>query len=388
MKRIYYILIAILGLNSCGGSKKALDIGDYNTAVYKAVKALQRKETKEKDILTLQEAYPKAVERDMKEINQLKLEGAPESWERIYYIYKALDDRQELVKTVAPIQFEGREIDFEYADYQKNMVEAKQRAANFYYTNAKELMKNDDQTSNRKAYEQLKKIKKFYATYEDVEQLMEEAKFLGTSHALISIKNEAEYNFDRAYLAELLNFGIADLNSDWKNFYTNFNENINYDYDIIVSLTNTNFTEAIRERSEYVDKKVIKDGWEYVLDERGNVKKDSAGNDMKKEKFKTIECKVIKEIQKKSLIVIANIQYINKVTNQVVGNSRAEATENFVHESASAQGNTEALTDASKEAIKRNPIPFPSNEEMLNSVKINLRNSIKNSIKSNLNFIK
>ncbi len=388
MKRIYYILIAILGLNSCGGSKKALDIGDYNTAVYKAVKALQRKETKEKDILTLQEAYPKAVERDMKEINQLKLEGAPESWERIYYIYKALDDRQELVKTVAPIQFEGREIDFEYADYQKNMVEAKQRAANFYYTNAKELMKNDNQTSNRKAYEQLKKIKKFYATYEDVEQLMEEAKFLGTSHALISIKNEAEYNFDRAYLAELLNFGIADLNSDWKNFYTNFNENINYDYDIIVSLTNTNFTEAIRERSEYVDKKVIKDGWEYVLDERGNVKKDSAGNDMKKEKFKTIECKVIKEIQKKSLIVVANIQYIDKVTNQVVGNSRAEATENFVHESVSAQGNTEALTDASKEAIKRNPIPFPSNEEMLNSVKINLRNSIKNSIKSNLNFIK
>ncbi len=387
MKKIVYLLSILFILASCGGSKKYLDQGDYNTAVYKAVKSLQKNETKEKNILTLKEAYPKANELDLKRIAQLKLEGAPDSWDRIYQLYQGLDARQELVKTVAPLNLNGQEIDFEYSDYQKNIIESKLRAAQYHYSNAKQLMQKDDQASNRKAYESLMKVKGYYATYEDVDELLIEAKQLGTSHVLISIRNDSQYNFDRTYLAELLNFGIGDLNSTWKNYYTNYNENINYDYDVIINLTNFNFSEAIRERSEYVDKKQIKDGWEYELDAKGNVKKDSLGNDIKKEKFKTIECKVIKEVQKKSLTIIASIQYINKYNNQVVGTSRVEAVNNFIHESATALGNMDALSDISKEAIKKTAVPFPTNEDMVNKVQVSLRENIKNSIKNNSNYI-
>jgi len=387
MKKIVYLLATIFLLASCGGSKKYLDQGDYSTAVYKAVKSLQKNETKEKNILTLKEAYPKANDMDMKLITQLKLEGAPDSWDKIYQLYQNLDARQELVKTVAPLSLNGQEIDFEYKDYQKNIVESKLRAAQYHYSNAKQLMQNDDQASNRKAYESLAKVKSYYATYEDVDALLEEAKQLGTSRVLISIKNSSTYNFDQTYLADLLNFGIGDLNSTWKNFYTNNNSEINFDYDIIVNLTNTNFSEAIRERTEYSDKKQVKDGWEYVLDAKGNVMKDSLGNDIKKEKFKTIECKVIKEIQKKSFSIIASIQYINKLTNQVVGTSRVEAADNFVHESASAQGDMNALTETSLNLIKKKAVAFPTNDEMVNNAKITLRGNIKNSIKNNSNYI-
>ena len=255
MKNVFYFFLISLFFTACGGSKKSLDQGDYYTAVYKAVKSLQKNATKEKNILALQEAYPKANAKDLKRVSQLKLDGDPQSWDKIYNIYKSLDSRQDLVQTVTPLYLNGQEIDFEYKNYQKNMAEAKLRAAQFYYNHAKQLMQNDDQVSNRKAYNELLRVKTYFSSYEDTDQLLEEARYLGTSHILISIKNEAHYKFGRAYLAELLNFGIADLNSTWKNYYTNFNENTNYDYDITVIITNLKTSDAIRERSEYTDKK-------------------------------------------------------------------------------------------------------------------------------------
>jgi hypothetical protein len=44
------------------------------------------------------------------------MEARANGWDEIYLIYKALNDRQALVKTVAPIRLKGRTIDFTYAD--------------------------------------------------------------------------------------------------------------------------------------------------------------------------------------------------------------------------------------------------------------------------------
>jgi len=388
MRKLVYFLLVTVVFSACGGSKKALDQGDYNTAVYKAVNALQKNASKEKNILALKEAYPKANARDLKQIDQLKLEGDPQAWDNIYNLYKALDARQEAVQTVAPLYLNGQEINFDYKNYQNNMAEAKLRAAQYYYSNAKKLMESDDQASNRKAFEQLEKVKSYFSTYEDVDQLMADAKYLGTSHVLISIKNESEYNYDRAYLAELLNFGIAEINTTWKNYYTNFSEEINYDYDIIVNITSSKFSEALRERSESLESKEIKDGWAYELDAKGNVKKDSLGNDIKKEKFKTIQCKVITETQKKSVVVGVNIQYINKLTKQVVGTANVSSANNFNHVSGTALGNTDALSPESQALVKRNAIAFPTNEEMVEGIKLDLKNKIKETIKANQAYIK
>lgn len=388
MKNIFYFLLISVFFTSCGGSKKSLDHGDYYTAVYKSVKSLQRNATKEKHILTLKEAYPKANAKDFKAIAQLKLDGDPQNWDKIYKIYKNLDSRQDLVQTVTPLYLNGQEIDFEYKNYQKNMSESKLRAAQFYYNHAKQLMQNDDQTSNRQAYAELQKVKSYFSTYEDTDQLMKEAAYLGTSHVLISIKNESQYRFNRADLANLLNFGTNDLNSTWKKYYTSVTSETNYDYDIYVRLIDVKFSDAIRERGESVDKKEVEDGWEYVLDDKGNVKKDTLGNDIKKKKFKIIQCKIRTEVQKKSLTITANINYINKLTNQSVGNSTVSAIDNFKHSSASAFGDMNALSTNSLTIIKNKPIAFPTNEEMIKNSNPILKEKIKNSIKKDKGYIK
>ena len=80
--------------------------------------------------------------RIMKESDCLKMEGKPNNWDEIYLVYKALNDRQSLVRTVTPLKWNGRSVDFPYVDYVPEMVNAKRKAADFYYAHGSELMKS------------------------------------------------------------------------------------------------------------------------------------------------------------------------------------------------------------------------------------------------------
>ncbi len=86
---------------------------------------------KQIDILT--QAYKVSNEQDNERVRVLKMEGKPNSWDEIYLVYKALNDRQSLVKTVTPLNVNGRSVDFTYVDYMPEMVNAKRKAADFYY---------------------------------------------------------------------------------------------------------------------------------------------------------------------------------------------------------------------------------------------------------------
>ena len=97
MKRIVpVIFILTILLAGCGSSKKQLEKGNYDAAIQKAVKDLRKdpKDTKQIDILN--QAYKIANEQDNERVRMLKMEGKPNSWDEIYLVYKALNDRQAL----------------------------------------------------------------------------------------------------------------------------------------------------------------------------------------------------------------------------------------------------------------------------------------------------
>ena len=66
----------------------------------------------------------------------------------------------------------------------------------------------------------------------------------------------------------------------------------------------------------HVKEKRIKDGWEYVLDNNGNVKKDSLGNDIKVDKFITVKCNFYEHIQQKEVQITGNVSYFDLVSKQ------------------------------------------------------------------------
>jgi len=146
------MFVSALLLAGCGSSKKQLEIGNYDAAINKAVTGLRKNPKSSKDIETLERAMDIALEQDNERIRLLKIEGRSNAWDELYLIYKKMSDRQTAVRTVTPIQYEGRSIEWPYVDYMQEMVVAKKNAADFYYAHGQELMKNDTRESYRQAY--------------------------------------------------------------------------------------------------------------------------------------------------------------------------------------------------------------------------------------------
>jgi len=113
MKRVIpFIFILAILMPGCGSSKKQLQKGNYDAAIEKAVKQLRKDPKDVKQIDILSQAYKVANEQDNERVRFLKMEGRPNNWDEIYIVYKALSDRQSLVRTVTPLNANGRSVDF------------------------------------------------------------------------------------------------------------------------------------------------------------------------------------------------------------------------------------------------------------------------------------
>ena len=170
MKRIVsLIFILTIILSGCGSSKKQLEKGNYDAAIQKAVKQLRKDSKDVKQIDILSQAYKVSNEQDIERIRTLKMEGKPNNWDEIYLVYKSLNDRQSLVRTVTPLNANGRSVDFSYVDYVPDMVNAKRKAADFYYAHGTDLMKSNIKESYRQAYAEFLRAKEYVGDYEGID---------------------------------------------------------------------------------------------------------------------------------------------------------------------------------------------------------------------------
>ena len=180
MKRIVpFVFILTILLSGCGSSKKQLQKGNYDAAVQKAVKQLRKDPKDVKQIDILSQAFKVANDQDNERIRFLKMEGKPNNWDEIYLVYTALNNRQSLVKTVTPLNANGRSVDFLYVDYLPEMVNAKRKAADFYYSHGSELMKSGIKESYRQAFAEFLRAKEYIGDYEGIDSKIQEAKYVG-----------------------------------------------------------------------------------------------------------------------------------------------------------------------------------------------------------------
>ena len=85
-----------------------------------------------------------------------------------------------------------------------------------------------------------------------------------------------------------------NLLCQWTKYHLKTNEVTSYDYGIEVHIQTVDIgPEQIRE-SSYEDVARVQDGFQYVLDGKGNVAKDTLGNDLKEPKFIEVSIELIK----------------------------------------------------------------------------------------------
>lgn len=389
MKRTVSVLfILILILSGCGSSKKQLEKGNYDAAIDKAVKQLRKDPRDAKQISILDRSYKIVNEQDNERIRYLKLENKPANWDEIYQVSKRMSDRQALVRSVTPLYMNGKTIEYAYVDYMPEMVAAKRKSADFYYAHGTELMKNGLKESYRQAYNEFVRAKEYVGDYEGIDNKISESKFLGMSRVLISLQNRSIIKFDQEFEEDLLSLDLPRLNNEWVEYHTrNLDADTQYDYLVNVNIRNIAVSPDQTMQRDSVIKKEVEDGFNYQLDKKGNVMKDSLGNDIKTKKYKTLQCALIETIQTKACRIDGDVEIVQINPNKVLKKDPLGAQSNFENISARALGDIQALSQAQIEKTKSKAVPFPADMEMVLRCSDALKQAINGAVQSNKRFI-
>jgi len=389
MKRIIPFLFALaIIITGCGSSKKQMEKGNYDAAIDKAVKQLRKDPDDAKQIEILDRSYKITNDQDLERIRFLKMEGRPNNWDEIYLVYKRLNDRQSLVRTVTPLNMNGRSVEYPYVDYMGEMVNAKRKAADFYYAHGNELMKNGLKESYRQAYNEFLRAKEYVGDYEGIDTKLDDAKYFGMSRVFVSVQNSSIIKFPKEFEQDLLALDLPSLNSEWVEYYTqNLDKDTKYDYFVNVNVRNVAVSPDNTAQIDSVIKKDVEDGFTYMLDKKGNVMKDSLGNDIKTKKYKTLQCALVETLQTKACRIDGDIEVIQTNPNKLLKKDPIGAQSTFEHASARALGDVKALNSRQIEKTKTSPIPFPDDIEMVIRCSESLKMAIRGAIQNNRRVI-
>jgi len=379
MKKLSYLLILSFFLISCNSSQKMLERGQYDRAIDRATEKLMKKPNNSKELGVLKEAYELANMFDKERIEFLELEGREESWVEIYELYEQLNWRQNKVRRL-PSQIRN---EFTFYNYDNEIVESKMAAAEVSYKRGIDFLERGDKLSARQAYNEFDRAAQIYPGFEDVDQKLYESHQLGMNHALYFIENNSGMVLPEFFDVEMKKTTLKDLNTHWLDFDTYENENIDYDYFLVLNITEIAYSPETVERRIYSESKEIQDGLRYELDEDGNVKKDSTGTDIQVPNMVTVTAEITESEQKKTAFVAGSLDIYDLRSDQLLRTESASVEAVFQHRYGEFTGNREALTEETEKIIGGRAVPFPGNEQMLMDATDLLKNRSKTVISKN-----
>jgi len=361
MKNISVILLISVMLISCASSQRMLQKGQYDRAIDRSTEKLMKKPNNSKELGVLQEAYELANMFDRERIEYLELEGRDESWIEIYQLYEQLNYRQNKVRRL-PTQVRSQ---FTFYNYDQDIVESKSAAAEISYKRGLDFMQKGDKVSARQAYYEFDRASRIFPGYQDVDQKMAITHQMGLNHALFLVENNSGMVLPEYFDTELKKVTLRELNTRWLSFDTQENSNIDYDYFLVLNITDIAYSPETIERRIYTESKEIQDGLRYEMDNNGNVKKDSLGNDIRVPNLVNVTAEITEAKQLKSAFVGGSLDIFDLTTDQLVRTENISVEAVFQHLSGTFTGNKEALSNDSARIVGGREVPFPSNENML-----------------------
>lgn len=390
MKKTILFFAYFLLVTSCGvkQTRQSLTSGDYDAAINTAVEGLRnRKEAKGKQdyIYLLEEAFAKAKERDLQNINYLIKDANPNNTEKIYNTFLQLNNRQELIKPVLPLHLikENRNAIFPFEDYSDQILNSKNALAKHLYDNSKALLVTKDKINFRRAYDDLMYLNSLSPNYKDVSNLINDAKLKGTDFVSVYTKNETNMVIPVRLQNDLLDFSTYGLNDKWTVYHSNRQKGITYDYELAVNFRQINVSpEQIKEK-ELIKEKQIKDGTKPLLNAQGQQVKDNSGQVIMVDNMKTIKATIYESRQFKSAQIVAKVDYIDFKTNQLI--DTFPLASEFVFENIYSKyvGDKNACESNYFTYFDKKAVPFPSNEQMIFDCGEDLKGKLKGIISQN-----
>ncbi|WP_155087224.1 hypothetical protein [Winogradskyella ouciana] len=388
MKRILLLTALVSVLVSCSAKKQiesAISHGNYDQAISEALRKLENnkdKKRKQAYVVMLKDAYDKVLAEDLARIAHLKQDGNPELYKTIYESYADLEARQNAIKRIMPLKIGNRTISFTFNDYSNALVDYRYKTSDYFMDKGLDLLDTNEKFNAREAYRLFDYVNSINPNFEDVRSLMQEAHVAGMDYVHVSIKNETHQIIPQQLEAELLDFNTYGLNQFWTSYHANADSNINYDYAMELQLKRINISpERINERQLLRERQIV-DGWEYLLDDNGNVAKDSLGNDIKVDKIANVRARFFEVLQTKSVQVIADVVYTDLKQNQVIDAFTIDSGFTFENVFGRFRGDRRALNRDDRVLLNQRQVRFPTDAQMVYDSGEDLKLKLKNIISS------
>ena len=386
MKRPILSLVVLLLIASCGGVKKtqeALNTGNYLQAINTSVRELAENKTKKNKqsyVLVLEEAYSKFLERELSDIRFLRKDGNPAHLEDIYRKYTEIREVQNRIRPLLPLPVyeQNREARFEFPNYDRELIAAKEELSVYLYENASATLERATQKWEfRKAYEDFQYLSEINPGYADTKAQMDYAYQNGLDYVRVKMINDTQQIIPERLEADLLNFNTYGLNDLWTAYHTNPMQEIDYDYEMQLSFRDIDISpEQVSER-QLIQERQVKDGTQYLLDEDGNVVRDSLGNRIEVDRFRTVRCNFYEFTQQKIAQVVGNVNFVDLRTRQPVNSYPLTSEFVFRHVYANFDGDRRAIDNDLVALLDLAAVPFPTDEEMVYHAGEDLKSRLK-----------
>ncbi len=371
MKTLYiYPVLLILLLGACASPQRFYEKGKYTKAVEEALELVRKGKAEEGDIRTLELAFNQMNTRDINQLEKLLSSPSPDRWEDLLSVADRIDDRQEWVKPYLPITYprSGQQVSLRLYPLRDLIPQARIKAADRRIVlgeQALELAELGDKKAAREAYGHFDKSLFYRPGDANTRRLQDRAETLSYSLMRLQIDNQARAFLPGGYRLQLEETFTSSVDHRWLRILPDGAPCRDCDLETIIVLMDVDVSPDGIEERKWKERNSVEDGFRYALDDRGNVRKDSNGNDIKITVYKEVWAEVFETRQFKAARLEGMMEVRDLRTGRVLRRIPVAAETQFRAESVWFQGDKRALDHKTVKRLKNHPVPYPDEQNIL-----------------------
>lgn len=364
------LLTLLLTIAACSSPKSLFEDGKYDKAVRKALERIRKDKADDRDLDVLARAFNHLNGQDIGRLETLLADTDPSRWEKIVTLAERIDHRQEGIRPYMPIRWEsGKEIQLVQFAVKELLPAARLEAAEWHFregNNALERARQGNKRAAREAFDRFDRALHYRPGFPGIRERMDEAEFLGLTHLLVQVDNETQMLLPGSFRQLLEETLRRQAGSDWLRITLGDGDCRDCDFLARVRILSVAVSPDGLQENRRTERREIEDGWQYVLDARGNVMKDTAGNDIKVPVIREVSAVVFETRQFKSARMEGSVEIVRgRNGGEVVRRLPVAGESRFLSETVWFEGDERALSDKTRKQLKGHPVPWPSADQLL-----------------------
>ncbi|KIA94594.1 hypothetical protein OC25_09370 [Pedobacter kyungheensis] len=196
----YFIYLSLIIIGGCTTGKNALQKGDYDASVSKAVSRLQNSPKNTEAMQVLKTAYDLALQSHLRKIDEAKLSNDLFRWESIMYDYQKINQLADDINscpaclTIVPSP----------SKYITELADSKYMAAGARYNSGLGYLRDNNRLAAKKAYYEFEKTLNLEPNYKDAKAKMEDAYWAAVTRVVVQpiIVNSSLYKLSADYFQQ------------------------------------------------------------------------------------------------------------------------------------------------------------------------------------------